>query len=169
MPAVGSQVGRSVGSLNAGVTVVRACRWKRRSLHLSLVSRCRRRPHISPPRMDGSLFISSRTRKHMRWKRGKLRAHMFFKHAGLLRFGRGVLNTRQPFVELNQSTLNFSVMEAKTSLSYHDYFRTNTQLITHRMLKNVCLAFMRFVAPLVAHIGKRIVVPFTMSRWIRSI
>ena len=31
---------------------------------------------------------------------------MFFKHAGLLRFGRGVLNTRQPFVELTKSTLN---------------------------------------------------------------
>ena len=42
----------------------------------------------------------------MRWKRGKLRVHMFFKHAGLLRFGRGVLNTRQPFVELTKSTLN---------------------------------------------------------------
>ena len=42
----------------------------------------------------------------MRWKRGKLRAHVFFKHACLLRFGRGVLKPCQPFVELNQSTLN---------------------------------------------------------------
>ena len=42
----------------------------------------------------------------MRWKRGKLRAHVFFKHACLLRFGRGLLKPRQPFVELNQSTLN---------------------------------------------------------------
>jgi hypothetical protein len=42
----------------------------------------------------------------MRWKRRKLRAHVFFINACLLRFGSGVLKPRQPFVELNQSTLN---------------------------------------------------------------
>ncbi len=52
-----------------------------------------------------------------------------------------------------------SVMEAKTSLSCHDFFPSFTLLIIQRMFMSVLLAFMQCVAPMVAHTGTRIVVP----------
>ncbi len=56
--------------------------------------------------MDGLLFISSLTRKHLRWKRGKLRAQLFFRSARLLRFGRGVQSPCRPIVDLRKSMLH---------------------------------------------------------------
>ncbi len=84
----------------------RACPWKRCSVPLSLVSRCCRCLHNSPPKLDGSLFISSLTRKHLRLKRGKLRAQFLFRSAILLRFGHGVQRLHRPIVDLQKSTLD---------------------------------------------------------------
>jgi hypothetical protein len=39
-------------------------------------------------------------------KRGKLRAHTFFRYARLLRFGRGVQGPRRPYVDLLTSMLD---------------------------------------------------------------
>ncbi len=84
----------------------RTCWWKSRSLPMSLVSWCCRCLHNSPPKLDGLLFISSLTRKHLRWKRGKLCAQDFFRSARLLRFSRGVQRPRRPIVDLWKSTLD---------------------------------------------------------------
>jgi hypothetical protein len=83
-----------------------ACQWKLHSLALSLVTWCCRRLHNSPPKLDGLLFISSLTRKHLRWKGGKLHAQVSFRSARLLRFGRGIQRPRLPTVDLRKSTLD---------------------------------------------------------------
>ncbi len=83
-----------------------ACRWKRCSLPLSLVSWCCRCFHNSPPKSDGLLFICSLTRKHLRWRKGKLCAQVFFRSARLLRFGRGVQIPHRPIVDLQKSMLD---------------------------------------------------------------
>jgi hypothetical protein len=115
----------------------RACRWECCSLPLSLVPWCCRCPHNSPPILDGSLFISSLTRKHLRWKRGKLCAHVFFRSARLLRFSRGVQRPCWPMVDLQTSTLDGFCEEVKISLSYHVYSPDFTMLFILRMLKSV--------------------------------
>lgn len=84
----------------------RACKWRRWSLHLCLVIRCRRRPRCHPPRLDGTLFLSPLTNKFKRWKRGRIRAHIFFSAARLLKFERGAILPRQPYIDLSRSTLD---------------------------------------------------------------
>ncbi len=111
VPAVGLQFGRVVVTLNVGTIAAwvnhrRACPWKHCLLLLSLVSWCCHHPHNSPPKLDGSLFISSLMRKHSRWKSGKLRAHIFFRSACLHRFSHGVQRPHRPFVDLHTSTLD---------------------------------------------------------------
>jgi hypothetical protein len=114
-----------------------ACWWKHCSLPLSLVSWCCCCPHNSPLKLDGSLFISSLTRKHSRWKSGKLRAHIFFRSARILRFGHGVQRpSGHLLIFIHQRWMN-SVTEAKTSLSCHNYFPSFTLLIIQRMSMSV--------------------------------
>ncbi len=68
----------------------RATWWRRRSVPYDLISRCRRCPRCRPPRLDGTFFLSLCSRKHTRWKRGRLCAHKFFSAARLLKFGQGL-------------------------------------------------------------------------------
>ncbi len=82
----------------------RVCRWRRRSLHLSLVTRCRHCPRCCPPRLDDTLFHCPLTTKFKRWKIGRICAHISFRSAHLLRFGHGVTLPRQPYVDLKWST-----------------------------------------------------------------
>ncbi len=84
----------------------RTCKWRYRSLHLSLVTRCCRRPRCRPPRLDGTLFLSPFTTKFKRWKRGRIHAHIFFRSARLLKFDRGAILPRQPYVDLSRPTLD---------------------------------------------------------------
>ncbi len=84
----------------------RTSQWKRCSLPLSLVSWCCLCPHNSPTKFDGLLFISSFTRKHLRWKRAKLHAHVFFRSACLFRFSLGVQRPCGPMVDLWKTTLD---------------------------------------------------------------
>ncbi len=74
---------------------------------LSLVSQCCFCPCCCPPKLDGSLFISSLIKRiHIRWQSWKLHAHIFFRSARLLRFGRGVQRPCRPIVDLRTSTLD---------------------------------------------------------------
>jgi hypothetical protein len=84
----------------------RATCWRRRSVPFGLISRCRRRTRCRPPRLDGTLFLSSCSRKHTRWKRGILRAHKFFSSARLSNFGQGLRSVRRPYVGLSTPTLD---------------------------------------------------------------
>ena len=84
----------------------RATRWRRRSVPYGLISRCRRRPLCHPPRLDGTFFLSSCSRKHTCWKRGRLRAHKFFSSARLSKFGQGLRSVRRPYVGLSKPTLD---------------------------------------------------------------
>ena len=84
----------------------RATRWRRRSVPFGLISRCRRRSRCRPPRLDGTFFLSSFSRKHTRWKRGRLRAHKFFSSARLSKFGQGLRSVRRPYVGLSKPTLD---------------------------------------------------------------
>ena len=45
-------------------------RRRQRSVPYGLISRCRRRTRCRPPRLDGTFFLSSCSRKHTCWKRG---------------------------------------------------------------------------------------------------
>ena len=67
---------------------------------------CRGRTRCRPPRLDGTFFLSSCSRKHTRWKRGILRAHKFFSSARLSKFGQGLRSVRRPYVGLSKPTLD---------------------------------------------------------------
>jgi hypothetical protein len=84
----------------------RAQQWRRRTIPFGLIRRCHRRSHCRPARLDGSFFLSSCSRKHTRWKRGRLRAHVFFSSARLSKFGQGLRSIRQPYVGLLATTLD---------------------------------------------------------------
>ncbi len=71
-----------------------------------MISRCRRCPHCCPPRLDGTFFLSSCSRKHTRRKRGRLRAHKFFSSARLSKFGQGLRSVCRPYVGLSKPTLD---------------------------------------------------------------
>ncbi len=115
-----------------------ACWWKHRLLPSSLVSWCCHCLHNSPPKLDGLLFISSYTRKHLIWKRGKLCAHVFFRSAHLLRFGCGVQRPRRPTVDLWKSMLDGFCDGNKDFFKLsHVYSPGFTLLIILRMLKSV--------------------------------
>ncbi len=82
----------------------RATRWRQRSVPFGLISRCRRCSCCRPPRLDGTFFLSSFSRKHTRWKRGRLCAHKFFSSARLSKFGQGLRSVRQPYAYVGLST-----------------------------------------------------------------
>jgi len=116
----------------------RAKRWRRQALPLGLVLRCRRRLRQRPPRMDGSFFLSSCSRKHTRWKKGRSRARNFFSFARITKFGNGLRSMRRPYVDLTKPTLD-GFCEGK------DFLQVFRLLSTFRTLdhnKNVqsCLA-----------------------------
>ena len=116
----------------------RAKRWKRRHLPFGLVIRCRRRPRQRPPRMDGSLFLSSHARKHTRWKMGITRAQDFFSSARITKFGNGLRSVRRPYVDLTKPTLD-GFCEGKDFLQV---FRLLSAFRTTDHVENVqsCLA-----------------------------
>ncbi len=64
-----------------------------------------------------------------------------------------------------------SVMEVKTSLSYHGYFPPMTPLTIQDMLKSVLIASTQFAirAPMVALSGMRTVVLTLMFLWIPNL
>ena len=84
----------------------RAKRWRRTALPICLVIWCRRRLRQRPPRIDGSFFLSSCSRKHTRWKKGQSHAQDFFSSARLTKFGNGLRSVRRPYVELSKPTLD---------------------------------------------------------------
>jgi len=84
----------------------RATCWRWRSVPYGLITRCQRRPHCRPPRLDGTFFLSSCSRIHTRWKRWRLRAHKFFSSARLSKFGQGLRSVRRPYVGLSKPTLD---------------------------------------------------------------
>ena len=106
------------GGKNGGYSPLRRCVQKphpnhrqathchRRSVPYGLISRCRRRPLCRSPRSDGTFFLSSCSRKHTRWKRGRLRDHKFFSYARLSKFGQGLRSVCQPCVGLSKPTLD---------------------------------------------------------------
>jgi hypothetical protein len=106
---------------------------------LSLVSWCCRPPHNCPPKLDGSLFISSFTRKHLRWKSGKLCAYIFFRSARLLRLGRGVQGPHQPTVDLCTSTLDGFCDGSKDFLKLSRLL-SKFHSVDHSMNVHECLA-----------------------------
>jgi len=81
----------------------RATCWRRRLVPYGLISRCRRCPRCRPPRLDGTFFLSLCSRKHTRWKRGRLCAHKFFSSASLSKFGQGLHSARRLYVGLSKS------------------------------------------------------------------
>ncbi len=77
---------------------------------------------------------------------GKLRAQVYLKDCSLLVFSGSVMVSWDPtglLLILPSQHLMVSMMEAKTSLSYHGYFHKFTQLITEGLHK----AFKRFAPP----------------------
>ena len=116
----------------------RACKFIRRSLPLSLVTRCRCRPRNRPPRLDGSLFLSPLTTKHIRWTRGRIRAHAFFAYSRLFGFGRGVNLPRRPYVGLTRSTLDNFCDGTKDFLKLSWLFSTS-HCIDHSVNAQVCV------------------------------
>jgi hypothetical protein len=107
-------------------------------LPFGMVLRCRRRLRQRPPRLDGSFFLSSCSRKHTRWKKGRSRAQDFFSSARLTKFGNGLRSVRRPYVDLSKPTLD-GFCEGK------DFLQVFRLLSTFRTLdhnKNVqsCLA-----------------------------
>ncbi len=71
-----------------------------------MISRWRRRPRCCPQRLDGTIFLSSCSRKYTHWKRGRLCAHIFFSSAHLLKFGQGLHSACQPYIGLSKPTLD---------------------------------------------------------------
>jgi hypothetical protein len=103
----------------------RVCKWRRRSLHLCLVIRCRCRPRCRPPRLDGALFLRPLTNKLKRWKRGRIRAQMSFNSARLLKFARGALLPHQPYIDLSRSSLDHFCDRSRDFLILSQLFSIN--------------------------------------------
>ncbi len=59
--------------------------------------------HVGPL---STFFLSSSSRKHSRWKRGRLYAHDLFSFARLSKFGQDLGSVRWPYVSLSKPTVN---------------------------------------------------------------
>ena len=112
----------------------RATRWRQRSVPYGLISRCQCRPHCRPPRLDGTFFLSSCSRKHTRWKRGRLRDHKFFPSARLSKFGQGLRSIHRPYVGLSAPILDGFCDGHKDFLQV---YRLNPTFSTVDHVKNV--------------------------------
>ena len=128
-----------------------ATRWRQRSVPYGLISRCRRRTRCRPPRLDCTFFLSSCSRKHTRWKRGRLHAHKFFSSARLSKFGQGLRSVRRPYVGLSTPTLDGFCDGHKYFLHYIDFCLHSAQWTKSRMHSHVLIVCIHIVAPMVAH------------------
>jgi hypothetical protein len=81
-------------------------RWQRQALPFELISRCCCCLCCHPPWLDGTFFLSSCSRKHMRWKKQCLRAHVFFSSAHLIKFDNDLCLVCQPYFGLSTPTLD---------------------------------------------------------------
>ena len=63
-------------------------------------------PSLSSSKIGWYFLPKPYSRKHTRWKRGRLRAHKFFSSARLSKFGQGLRSVRRPYVGLSAPTLD---------------------------------------------------------------